>query len=79
MWGHPSFPKCHINHNDFQETKVQSEAVCVQPGSAPPKHMDQENNVEAVWFNDRIDLIELQCDILITMISASGTFLLFMA
>lgn len=70
MWGHSSFPKCNINHNDFQKTKVQSKAV--------DQHL-QTTWIRKImslpfWFNHSIGPILLQCDILITMISTSGTY-----
>lgn len=66
----PVFPKCNINHSDFQKTKVLSEQV--------------DQHLQNTWirkimslvfgFNHRVGLILLHCDTLITMISTSGTY-----
>lgn len=75
MWGHSGFPKRNINHNDFQKSKVQSKAgAAFRADQHLPNTWIRKVMSLPFWFNHSVGLILPQCDILITMISTSGTY-----
>lgn len=75
MWGHSSFPKWNINHNDFQnnQSAVQGRAVL---GVHQHRLYTWIRKIMSLvfWFNLSVSFMLLQLDTLITMISASGTY-----
>lgn len=50
LWGDFSFPQSNIHHKmtSREPQKCIPAQGCVQRGSAPPQHVDRENNVTAV-------------------------------
>ena len=75
MWGHSTFPKCNINHNDFQKNQsaVQGRAALTVDQHLLNTWIRKIMSLP-FWFNHSVGPILLQCDSLITMISTSGTY-----